>query len=92
MVMRYESADYFGELALLSDKPRAATVKATANTTCYRVERDDFVLLRKYVSGAKEALYAGMCLLLCIPPYVTSLEVVTTIVRAPFRYHTERRR
>lgn len=59
VVMRYEAADYFGELGLLSDAPRAATVRATGNTTCFRIERDDFVLLRKYVIDAKDALYSG---------------------------------
>ncbi|CEL97648.1 unnamed protein product [Vitrella brassicaformis CCMP3155] len=44
-VKEYSRGDYFGELALIADKPRAATVRATSDCSCLSINREDFVRL-----------------------------------------------
>jgi len=41
-VMEYSEQQYFGELALRAKQPRAATVKASGDTTLLRLGRDEF--------------------------------------------------
>lgn len=42
MMMKYKRGDYFGELALLNNKPRAATVMAVTRCKCVSIDRQSF--------------------------------------------------
>jgi len=42
VVFQYKENDYFGELALLKDEPRAATIKATSALRVARLDRGSF--------------------------------------------------
>lgn len=41
-VQRYSEGSYFGELALLKEQPRAATVTALTDMTCAALQRGAF--------------------------------------------------
>lgn len=41
-VKSYKPGDYFGEIALLRDQPRAATVRATTQLKVCLIDRDSF--------------------------------------------------
>lgn len=42
VVMKYGVGDYFGELALLNDEPRAASVIATSNCKVVSIDGESF--------------------------------------------------
>jgi CRP/FNR family transcriptional regulator len=57
VVNEFSMGDFFGELALLDDGPRTATITATEETTCLVLVRWDFLsLLREDADMAVEIL------------------------------------
>lgn len=48
--------DYFGELALMMDEPRSATIIATKDTECYTISRDNFNKLIESAPNMRQQL------------------------------------
>mmetsp|Transcript_12475 Transcript_12475/g.35727 ORF Transcript_12475/g.35727 Transcript_12475/m.35727 type:complete len:464 (+) Transcript_12475:2-1393(+) len=42
VINRFENGDYFGERALITGEPRAASIRASARTMCLSFDREDF--------------------------------------------------
>jgi calmodulin len=42
VINRFVPGDFFGERALITGEPRAASIRATENITCYAFDKDDF--------------------------------------------------
>ncbi len=47
VVNNFGATDFFGEIALLDDGPRTASVIATEDTTCMILSREDFIAIMK---------------------------------------------
>jgi ATP-binding cassette subfamily B protein len=52
------AGDYFGEMALLDDRPRAATVRTTGPARLYSLTRNDFIALLEQEPAIREAVTA----------------------------------
>lgn len=57
MLKHYASGDSFGELALLYNAPRAATIKATTNCTLWAMDRITFRAILLHTTSNKRKLY-----------------------------------
>ncbi|KAI5058232.1 hypothetical protein GOP47_0026402 [Adiantum capillus-veneris] len=57
MVKEYTAGDSFGELALLYNAPRAATVKASSNCTLWAMDRMTFRTILLHTTSQKRQLY-----------------------------------
>jgi cAMP-dependent protein kinase regulator len=57
-VMQYESGNFFGELALLHDAPRAASIITTSKCSCLGLERKAFHRLLGTLGELKAQAYA----------------------------------
>ena len=48
--------DFFGEMSLLADEPRAATVRTTMPTQLYSLARQDFLSLLDHEPDARQSI------------------------------------
>jgi CRP-like cAMP-binding protein len=61
-VAALESGDIFGEMGMLTGAPRAATVTARTDTTCYRLDKKGFESIlrgRPDIAGAMAQVLSG---------------------------------
>lgn len=58
VINRFEAGDYFGERALITGEPRAASIRASRPTTCLAFDREDFEA-SCVLSGKSTLLMAG---------------------------------
>lgn len=68
----YEPGDAFGELALLYNAPRAATIKAKTDCACWQLDRNTFNHIVKDASQQKRAKYEEF---LSTVPILESIDV-----------------
>ncbi len=54
LVARFGPGEYFGEMAMVSDRPRSATAKAIDSVKIMTIARGDFMNLRKYMPALKD--------------------------------------
>ena len=63
-VMRFSAGDYFGELAMLKDQPRAATIKVTSDSaTILSMDRDTFKRLLgplEHLMSSRSKMYSDV--------------------------------
>lgn len=58
VIARLGEGQYFGEMALLNDEPRNASVRAATDITTLTIERNDFVSLFSSIPAFKESINA----------------------------------
>ena len=52
--------DFFGEIAMMYNSPRAATVKATSNSTVWALDRESFQMMLVTAENTKKKLYENL--------------------------------
>ena len=61
-ILDYKEGDYFGELALLNNEPRAASVRCTSACKCLALNREDFYGKTIHKASAAAFLQSVACL------------------------------
>ena len=60
MLAILRDGDYFGEMALLQQTPRTATVRTRAPSSLLRLDRDQFLDLLSSLPGLRDAFEHGV--------------------------------